>query len=97
MTDKSKNIGHRTITTGAAKHLILQLPKSDRQFQEGRTIAQGTGLALDDRKEMPLSFAVGYRGYPTEALLATIALQSLALPAQATNIPCRKDRPPRWA
>jgi hypothetical protein len=39
MEDKGKNIGHLTITAGAAKHLVLQLSKGQRQFQEGRTIA----------------------------------------------------------
>ena len=53
MKDESKDIGHLTITTRAAEHLVLQLPKGQRQFQKGRTIAQGTGLALDDGKVMP--------------------------------------------
>jgi hypothetical protein len=53
MEDKSKDIGHLAITAGAAEHLVLQLPEGQRQFQEGRTIAQGTGLALDDGKVMP--------------------------------------------
>src|SRR6478736_1107456 len=53
MKDKGKDIGHLTITTGAAKHLVLQLPKGQWQFQEGCAIAQGTGLALDDGKVMP--------------------------------------------
>lgn len=50
MKNESKNIDHLPITAGAAKHLVLQLPKGQRQFQEGRTIAQSTGLALDDGK-----------------------------------------------
>lgn len=53
MKDKGKDIGHLTITAGAAKHLILQLSEGQRQFQEGCTIAQSTGFALDDGKVMP--------------------------------------------
>lgn len=53
MEDEGKNIGHLTITAGAAKHLVLQLSEGQRQFQEGCTIAQDTGLALDDGKLMP--------------------------------------------
>lgn len=53
MKDEGEDIGHLAVTAGAAKRLVLQLSKGQRQFQEGRTIAQGTGLALDDRKVMP--------------------------------------------
>jgi hypothetical protein len=53
MKDKGKDIGHLTITPGAAEHLVLQLSKGQRQFQERCTIKQGTGFALDDGKVMP--------------------------------------------
>ena len=53
MKNERKNIDHLTITTGAAEHLVLQFPKGRRQFQERCTIAQGTGLALDDGKIVP--------------------------------------------
>ena len=53
MKNESKDIDHLTITARAAKHLVLQPSKGQRQFQEGRTIAQGTRFALDDRKVMP--------------------------------------------
>ena len=53
MKHQSEDIGHLTITAGAAKHLILQLSEGQRQFQEGCAIAQGSRLALDDGKVMP--------------------------------------------
>ena len=52
MKDKGKDIGHLTITAGTAKHLILQVSEGRWQVQEGCTIAQGTGFALDDGKVM---------------------------------------------
>ncbi len=53
MKHQSKDIGHLTIAAQATQHLVLQLSKGQRQFQEWRTIAQGTGLALNDGKVMP--------------------------------------------
>lgn len=50
--NERKDIDHFTITAGAAKHLVLQLPKGRWQFQEGRTVPQGTRLALDNGKAM---------------------------------------------
>lgn len=55
MKHQSEDIGHLTIATGTAKHLVLQLSKGQRQFHEGSTIAQGTRLALDNGKAMPAS------------------------------------------
>jgi hypothetical protein len=53
MKHQSQDIGHLTIAAQATQHLVLQLSKGPRQFQERRTIAQGSGFALDDRKVMP--------------------------------------------
>ncbi|MOA34257.1 hypothetical protein D3C78_1556220 [compost metagenome] len=52
MKHQSKDIGHLTIAAQATQHLVLQLSKRQRQFQERRTIAQGSGFALDNRKVM---------------------------------------------
>ncbi|WP_348630464.1 transposase [Rhizobium leguminosarum] len=46
MKDKSKDIGHLTITAEAAEHLVLQLPEGQRQFLEGRAM-----LSVDQQTE----------------------------------------------
>ncbi|CDZ64847.1 Hypothetical protein NGAL_HAMBI2605_66050 [Neorhizobium galegae bv. orientalis] len=89
MEDKSKDIGHLAITAWAAKHLFLQLPKGQRQFQEGCAIAQSTGLALDDGKAMPPVIIRQRRFVVADPLMLTydIALgcndQSLGIDPQA--------------
>lgn len=99
MKDEGKDIGHLTITTRAAQHLLLQLSKGQRQFQEGCAIAQCSRLALDDRKVMapvvnrPRRFVVA-AFYDPRMFAKDIALgrndQSLGINPQADG-PVRKD------
>lgn len=99
MKNQSEDVGHLPITTGAAKHLILQLSKARRQFQEGCAIAQSTGLALDDGKVMPPVinrpwWFVVAAFYDPRMFAEDIALgrndQSLGINPQADG-PVRKD------
>ena len=39
LKDEGKDVDHLTITAGAAKHLVLQLPEGGRQFHKRRAIA----------------------------------------------------------
>ncbi len=53
MQNQRQDIDHLTIATGAAQHLLLQLPEGQRQFDKRRPIAQCSRLALEDRQIVP--------------------------------------------
>jgi hypothetical protein len=50
---QGEDIDHLAIAAGLAQHVILQLSEGRRQFQEGRAVPKGAGLALDDGQIMP--------------------------------------------
>lgn len=45
MKHQSEDVGHLPITTGAAKHLVLQSSKSQRQFQNGAPLRRAPACA----------------------------------------------------
>lgn len=53
MKNQGQDIDHLAIAAGAAQHLLLQALEGGWQFHEGRPVAQGAGLALDDRQVVP--------------------------------------------
>src|SRR3546814_18424086 len=53
MKHQSQDIGHLTMAAQATQHLVLQLSKRQRQFQERRTITKGSGFAPDNGTVMP--------------------------------------------
>ena len=53
LEDKGQDLDHLAIAAGHLEHVLLRGPECRRQFGEGRPIAQGAGLALDNREIVP--------------------------------------------
>src|ERR1700733_10437979 len=53
LEDESQNLDHLAVTARRLKHALLQSSEGRRQFDEGGAIAQGSGLALNDRQIVP--------------------------------------------
>ena len=53
MQHQSQDLGHLPVAARPLEHQPLQLPERFRHLGERRLIAQGTGLALDDRQIVP--------------------------------------------
>lgn len=67
LKNQSDDVDHLGLTAGLAQHLLLQLPKGRRDLGKGRPVAQRTGLALENAKEMPPTI-----DRPRRQLLATL-------------------------
>jgi hypothetical protein len=50
---QGQHIDHLAVATWPPQQEFLQLPEGGRHLHEGRAIAQGAGLALDDGQIMP--------------------------------------------
>src|SRR3984885_6552670 len=53
LEDESQNLDHLAVAARRLEHTLLQSPEGRRQFDERRAIAQGSGLALNDRQIVP--------------------------------------------
>src|ERR1700688_4360393 len=53
LEDESQNLDHLAVATRRLEHALLQSPEGRRQFDERRAVAQGSGLALNDRQIVP--------------------------------------------
>jgi hypothetical protein len=53
LENESQDLDHLAVAAWRLKHALLQSPEGRRQLGEGRAIAQGSGLALNDRQIMP--------------------------------------------
>jgi len=53
LEDQGQDLDHLAITAGCLEKVLLQSPEGCRQLCEGRTVAQGTGFALNDRQIVP--------------------------------------------
>jgi hypothetical protein len=55
MKDKSEDVGHFSVSAGAVKHLVLQLPEGQRQSQKGCTVAKASNhLTFPRAKKSPI-------------------------------------------
>jgi hypothetical protein len=50
LQDKSQDLDHLPVTAGLSEQMLLQPLEGFGQFGEGRAVAQGSRLALDDRQ-----------------------------------------------
>ncbi len=53
LQDKGQDLDHLPVTSGLPEQMLLQPFECFGQFGEGRAVAQGSRLALDDRQIMP--------------------------------------------
>ena len=53
LQDKGQDLDHLAVAAGLPEQVLLQLLEGFGQFGEGRAVAQGSRLALDDRQIMP--------------------------------------------
>ena len=53
LEDEGQDLDHLAVAARRLEHALLQSPEGRRQLGEGRAVAQGAGLALDDRQIMP--------------------------------------------
>src|SRR5471030_1371489 len=48
LEDQSQNLDHLAVAARRLEHALLQSPERRWQLHEGRAVAKGSGLALDD-------------------------------------------------
>ncbi len=53
LQDQGKDLHHLPVAARPLEQMTLQLPERFGQLGEGSAVAQGAGLALDDREIMP--------------------------------------------
>ena len=53
LENQGQNLDHLAVAARRLEHALLQSPEGRRQFGERRAIAQGSGLALNDRQIVP--------------------------------------------
>jgi hypothetical protein len=53
LQDKRQDLDHLPVAAGLPEQVLLQPLEGIGQFSEGRAVAQGAGLALDDRQIVP--------------------------------------------
>ncbi len=53
LEDQSENLDHLAVAARRLEHALLQSPEGGSQFGERRAVAQGAGLALDNREMVP--------------------------------------------
>jgi hypothetical protein len=53
LESQGQNLDHLAVAARRLEHALLQSPEGRRQFDERRAIAQGSGLALNDRQIAP--------------------------------------------
>ena len=53
LENQGEDLGHPAVAAWRLEHALLQSPEGGRQFGEGRAVAQGSRLALNDRQIVP--------------------------------------------
>ena len=53
LEDESQNLDHLAVAAWRLEYALLQSSEGEREFGEWRAIAQGSGLALQDRQIVP--------------------------------------------